>query len=86
MHDGAAIRQDYADPIILLVEDERQFRVAMRKHLAVRGYNIVDVDNGKDAVKLVRRPARLVYNGDSSGRISGHSGGGQIFMIGNTWI
>lgn len=39
---------------ILLVDDEEQFRAAMKKQLAVRGYRVLDADNGEDAIKLVR--------------------------------
>ncbi len=41
-------------PKILLVDDEDQFRSAMSKRLSVRGYDVLDVDNGEDAIKIVR--------------------------------
>jgi solute carrier family 13 (sodium-dependent dicarboxylate transporter), member 2/3/5 len=41
-------------PKILLVDDEDQFRSAMSKRLSVRGYDVMDIDNGEDAIKIVR--------------------------------
>jgi len=41
-------------PIILLVDDEDQFRSALAKQLTVRGYHVLDVNNGEDAIKIVR--------------------------------
>ncbi|MFH1537717.1 MAG: SLC13 family permease [bacterium] len=43
-----------ARPKILLVDDEDQFRRSMAKQLTVRGYEVLDANNGKDAIKLVR--------------------------------
>jgi len=45
---------DEKKPIILLVDDEDQFRTALAKRLAVRGYEVLDVNNGEDAIKIVR--------------------------------
>ncbi len=39
---------------ILLVDDENQFREALSKQLSVRGLRVMDVDNGGDAIKIVR--------------------------------
>ncbi|RJP17518.1 MAG: response regulator [Candidatus Abyssobacteria bacterium SURF_5] len=39
---------------VLLVDDEEKFRVAMKKQLEVREYKVWDVDNGEDAIKIVR--------------------------------
>jgi len=39
---------------ILLVDDEAQFRSAMKKQLEVRGYSVLDVGAGEDAIKIVR--------------------------------
>ncbi|MHC5077571.1 MAG: SLC13 family permease [Planctomycetota bacterium] len=39
---------------ILLVDDEDQFRKNLAKRLVLRGYDVVDVDNGIDAVKRAR--------------------------------
>jgi solute carrier family 13 (sodium-dependent dicarboxylate transporter), member 2/3/5 len=41
-------------PTILLVDDEDQFRTSLAKQLSVRGYNVLDVNNGEDAIKIVR--------------------------------
>jgi len=39
---------------ILLVDDEDQFRKALARQLKVRGYEVLDVSNGQDAIKAVR--------------------------------
>lgn len=41
-------------PAILLVDDEEQFRGALKKQLTVRGYEVMDVERGFDAIKIVR--------------------------------
>ena len=41
-------------PTILLVDDEDQFRITLAKQLSVRGYNVLHVNNGEDAIKIVR--------------------------------
>ena len=41
-------------PRILIVDDEDQFRSAMVKRLSVRGYEVLDVDNGEDSIKVMR--------------------------------
>jgi len=41
-------------PKILLVDDESKFRDSLAKRLSMRGFNTVDVDNGEDAIKIVR--------------------------------
>lgn len=41
-------------PTILLVDDEEQFRGALKKQLTVRGYDVMDVERGFDAIKIVR--------------------------------
>jgi len=40
---------------VLLVDDEHQFRTSLAKRLRKRGFAVVDVDNGEDAVKVVRK-------------------------------
>ncbi len=40
---------------VLLVDDEEQFRTSLAKRLRKRGFDVVDVDNGEDAIKAVRR-------------------------------
>jgi len=39
---------------ILLVDDEDQFRAALARQLSVRGFRVLDVSNGEDAIKAVR--------------------------------
>ena len=39
---------------ILLVDDEERFRTSLANRLRSRGCDVVDVDNGEDAVKQVR--------------------------------
>ena len=39
---------------ILLIDDEDKFRAALSRQLTVRGFNVLDVDNGEDAIKIVR--------------------------------
>ena len=39
---------------VLLVDDEDRFRTSLADRLRARGYDVVDVDNGEDAVKQVR--------------------------------
>ncbi len=41
-------------PRVLLVDDEDRFRLAMKRQLEVRGYKVWDVNNGEDAIKIVR--------------------------------
>ncbi len=41
-------------PSVLLVDDEDRFRVALAKQLALRGYRVLEADNGEDAIKIVR--------------------------------
>ncbi|UCG88057.1 MAG: anion permease [Gemmatimonadota bacterium] len=39
---------------VLLVDDEDRFRMSLAKRLRKRGFDVVDVDNGEDAVKEAR--------------------------------
>jgi len=41
-------------PKILIVDDEDRFRTSLSKRLRSRGYGVVDVDNGEDAIKRIR--------------------------------
>jgi sodium-dependent dicarboxylate transporter 2/3/5 len=43
-----------SQPRILLVDDEDPFRGTLKKQLRVRGYDVLDVSNGEDALKVVR--------------------------------
>ncbi len=42
-------------PKLLLVDDEDGFRNPLAKRLELRGYETIGLDNGEDAVKMVRR-------------------------------
>ena len=44
---------------ILLVDDEERFRTSLANRLRARGYDVVDVDNGEDAVKQVRSDSEI---------------------------
>ncbi len=46
-------------PKILLVDDEAQFRKSIVKRLNLREYETIDVDNGEDAIKLVRNDSDI---------------------------
>ncbi len=46
-------------PKILLVDDEEQFRKSIVKRLNLREYETIDVDNGEDAIKLVRNDSDI---------------------------
>ena len=39
---------------ILLVDDEDRFRTALARRLRTRGYDVVDVDNGEEAIRRIR--------------------------------
>ncbi|MBN2032105.1 MAG: anion permease [Deltaproteobacteria bacterium] len=54
MADNAGKRSPAELPKILLVDDEDQFRITLAKQLTVRGYQVLDVNNGEDAIKIVR--------------------------------
>lgn len=45
---------DSTEVKVLLVDDEGQFRKALGQQLSVRGFTVLDVDNGEDAIKIVR--------------------------------
>ncbi len=44
---------------ILLVDDEERFRVSLANRLRARGYDVVDVSNGEDAVKKTRLDSEI---------------------------
>ncbi len=46
-------------PKILLVDDEDTFRKPLVKRLNMRGYETIDVDNGVDAIKAIRRESEI---------------------------
>ena len=41
-------------PKVLIVDDEDKFRVSLARRLTLRGIDTVDLNNGEDAVKMVR--------------------------------
>ncbi|MBW2442685.1 MAG: anion permease [Deltaproteobacteria bacterium] len=41
-------------PTILLIDDEDRYRQTLARQLAVRDFNVLDANNGEDAIKLVR--------------------------------
>lgn len=44
---------------VLLVDDEEKYRRPLAKRLHKRGYDVVEVDNGEDAIKRVRADAAI---------------------------
>jgi CheY-like chemotaxis protein len=40
-------------PLVLVVEDERNIRRVSRRFLEGAGYNVLDVDNGRDALAIL---------------------------------
>jgi len=44
-------------PRVLLIDDDDKFRVTLTRRLNMHGYDAVDLNNGEDAVKLVRKDA-----------------------------
>ncbi|MBD3382232.1 MAG: response regulator [candidate division Zixibacteria bacterium] len=44
---------------VMLVDDEVQFRESMAKRLKMRGYDIVDVGTGEEAIKIARNDSDL---------------------------
>jgi len=54
MVDAKTVKGNKPSPKILLVDDEDQFRTALSQQLSVRGYQVLDVDRGDEAIKVVR--------------------------------
>ncbi|MGW8180394.1 MAG: response regulator, partial [bacterium] len=46
-------------PKILLVDDEDRFRRSLKQRLGLRGYEVVDLDNGQDAIRAARNDTEL---------------------------
>lgn len=44
---------------VLLVDDEEKFRTSLSRRLKLRGYDTLELDNGQDAVKLIRSDAEI---------------------------
>ncbi len=41
-------------PVVLLVEDQEELRLELSQVLELKGYGLIDTDNGQDAVKRAR--------------------------------
>ncbi|HUT11311.1 MAG TPA: SLC13 family permease [Thermoguttaceae bacterium] len=54
MNKAEATRAEEPRLKILLVDDEDPFRTALSRQLSVRGFQVLDVGNGEDAIKTVR--------------------------------
>lgn len=54
MADDLSASAPEEQPTVLLVDDEDTFRQATARQLTLRGYRVLDVDNGRDAIKIVR--------------------------------
>ncbi len=48
------VNQKYAEVKVLLIDDEETFRKALAQQLQTRGFDVLDTDNGEDAIKIVR--------------------------------
>ena len=46
-------------PKLLIVDDENEFRKSLVNRLNLRGFDNIDVDNGEDAVKLIRSDSEI---------------------------
>jgi len=44
---------------VLFVDDEERFRTSLAKRLRARGYDVVDVGNGEEAVRRLRQDAQI---------------------------
>jgi sodium-dependent dicarboxylate transporter 2/3/5 len=44
---------------VLFVDDEERFRTSLAKRLRARGYDVVDVDNGEEAIRRVRQDGEI---------------------------
>ena len=54
MQQRAAIEVNNLKSTILIIDDEDRFRQALARQLEVRDFNVLDTDNGEDAIKIVR--------------------------------
>jgi len=48
---------------ILIVDDEKEVREVIRIHLDVNGYNILEAENGEDAINILRSEDNMVNVG-----------------------
>ena len=46
-------------PKLLLVDDEDRFRISLAKRLELRGYEVIALNNGQEAVKIVRNEPEI---------------------------
>ncbi len=46
-------------PKLLLVDDEDKFRKSLARRLRLRGYEIIDLDDGEDAIKVARNDPEI---------------------------
>jgi sodium-dependent dicarboxylate transporter 2/3/5 len=46
-------------PKILLVDDDDKFRGSLARRLSLRGYEVIDVDNGEEAIRLARNDLEI---------------------------
>lgn len=54
MNKTSKLNNDIEKPLLLLVDDEDSFRNALKRQLSLRGYEVMDVASGEDAIKVVR--------------------------------
>ena len=54
MERNQATDRHQTKPTILLIDDEDRFRQALARQLEIRGFMVLDVGNGEDAIKIVR--------------------------------
>jgi two-component system chemotaxis response regulator CheY len=48
---------------ILVVDDEKEVREVIRIHLDVNGYNILEAENGEDAINILRSEDNMINVG-----------------------
>ncbi|MBW1709268.1 MAG: anion permease [Deltaproteobacteria bacterium] len=58
------VKGNKPSPKLLLVDDEDKFRMALSQQLSVRGYQVLDVGRGDEAIKVVRheRPEVVILD------------------------
>jgi len=54
MNYDPAVNAKNSKPTVLLIDDEDRFRQALVRQLQVRDFNVLDTNNGEDAIKIVR--------------------------------
>jgi two-component system chemotaxis response regulator CheY len=48
---------------IMIVDDEKEVREVIRIHLDVNGYNLLEAENGEEAIKILRSEDNMVNVG-----------------------